>query len=157
MRNKLAQKIKLGAALLLFSGTSALAQISNQIYIPTPENTLVTMGMGAHRMNVPEELAEYKLERAELAIALPPDWKLDEESLKDERCNPMPIYVKIYCPKVCTEPSSITGIMPFFSILGKCLFLTKKMKSTIIPARVNLAPAKSSFEPMSFPSMPNCA
>ena len=33
--------------------------------------TLVTMGMGAHRMNVPEELAEYKLERAELAIALP--------------------------------------------------------------------------------------
>ena len=47
--------------------------------------TLVTMGMGAHRMNVPKELAEYKLERAELAIALPPDWKLDEESLKDER------------------------------------------------------------------------
>ena len=36
-------------------------------------------------MNVPEELAEYKLERAELAIALPSDWKLDEESLKDER------------------------------------------------------------------------
>ena len=34
---------------------------------------------------MPEELAEYKLERAELAIALPPDWKLDEESLKDER------------------------------------------------------------------------
>ena len=47
--------------------------------------TLVTMGMGAHRMNVPEELAEYKLERAELAIALPSDWKLDEESLKNER------------------------------------------------------------------------
>ena len=47
--------------------------------------TLVTMGMGAHRMNVPEELAEYKLERAELAIALPPDWKLDKEFLKDER------------------------------------------------------------------------
>ena len=47
--------------------------------------TLVTMGMGAHRMNVPEELAEYKMERAELAIALPPDWKLDEESLKEEQ------------------------------------------------------------------------
>lgn len=46
---------------------------------------LVTMGMGAHRMNVPVELAEYKLERAELAIALPSDWKLDEESMKDER------------------------------------------------------------------------
>lgn len=39
--------------------------------------TLVTMGMGAHRMNVPEELAESKLERAELVITLPPDWKLD--------------------------------------------------------------------------------
>ena len=47
--------------------------------------TLVTMGMGAHRMNVPEELAEYKLERAELAIALPKDWKLKYEDLKNER------------------------------------------------------------------------
>ena len=47
--------------------------------------TLVTMGMGAHRMNVPEELAEYKLERAELAIALLADWKLDQESMKDEK------------------------------------------------------------------------
>ncbi len=47
--------------------------------------TLVTMGMGAHRMNVPKELAEYKLKRAELAIALPADWKLDQESMKNER------------------------------------------------------------------------
>ena len=47
--------------------------------------TLVTMGMGAHRMNVPEELAEYKLERAELAIALPKDWKLRQEDMRDER------------------------------------------------------------------------
>ena len=55
---------------------------------PTEERdycTLVTMGMGAHRMNVPEELVEYKLERAELAIALPADWKLDQESMKDEK------------------------------------------------------------------------
>ena len=55
---------------------------------PTEERdyyTLVTMGMGAHRMNVPEELAEYKLERAEQAIALPADWKLDQESMKDEK------------------------------------------------------------------------
>ena len=55
---------------------------------PTEERdyyTLVTMGMGTHRMNVPEELAEYKLERAELAIALPADWKLDRESMQDER------------------------------------------------------------------------
>ncbi|MBC8584801.1 immunity protein Imm33 domain-containing protein [Youxingia wuxianensis] len=47
--------------------------------------TLVTMGMGAHRMNVPEELAEYKLERAELAIALPGNWKLKREDSKNER------------------------------------------------------------------------
>jgi len=55
---------------------------------PTEERdyyTLVTMGMGAHRMNVPEELAEYKLERAELVIALPKDWKLNQESMQDER------------------------------------------------------------------------
>ena len=55
---------------------------------PTEERdyyTLVTMGMGAHRMNVPEELAEHKLERAELAISLPSDWKLDMDSLNDER------------------------------------------------------------------------
>lgn len=48
--------------------------------------TLVTMGMGAHRMNVPAELAEYKLERAELVIALPKDWKLKHEDQKNERC-----------------------------------------------------------------------
>ena len=55
---------------------------------PTEERdyyTLVTMGMGAFEMNIPEELAEYRLERAELAISLPPDWKLDQESLNDEK------------------------------------------------------------------------
>lgn len=49
---------------------------------PTEERNyymLVTLGMGAHRMNVPKELAEYKLERAELAIALPCDWKIHED------------------------------------------------------------------------------
>ena len=46
---------------------------------PTEERnyyTLVTMGMGAHRMNIPEYLREYKIDRAELLITLPPDWKL---------------------------------------------------------------------------------
>lgn len=47
--------------------------------------TLVTMGMGAHRMNVPESLKEYALERAELMVSLPPDWKFDQESMADER------------------------------------------------------------------------
>ena len=56
--------------------------------VPTKERdyyTLVTMGMGAHCMNVPQELSEYKLQRAELLINLPSDWKLDEESMKDEK------------------------------------------------------------------------
>ncbi|MCL2048786.1 MAG: suppressor of fused domain protein [Defluviitaleaceae bacterium] len=38
--------------------------------------TLVTMGMGVHRMNVPPELADEGIDRAELMICLPPDWKL---------------------------------------------------------------------------------
>ena len=44
---------------------------------PTPERnhyTLVTMGMGAHLMNVPGSLRKQKLERAEIVVTLPPDW-----------------------------------------------------------------------------------
>lgn len=46
---------------------------------PTTERnyyTLVTAGMGAHRMNVPKELRKKKLDRAELLISLPPDWDI---------------------------------------------------------------------------------
>ncbi len=42
---------------------------------PSPERNyyiLMTHGMGAHAMNVPEDLAGQKLERAELFICLPP-------------------------------------------------------------------------------------
>lgn len=54
------------------------------IYIipPTAERnyyTLATHGMGAHRMNVPAGLADRKLERAELIVCLPPDWKIGQE------------------------------------------------------------------------------
>jgi len=54
---------------------------------PTPERnyyTLVTMGMGAHRMNVPPEIAKqmteqgFQIDRAELMICLPPDWKIEQ-------------------------------------------------------------------------------
>ena len=54
---------------------------------PTAEHNyyiLVTMGMGAHKMNVPKELKEHNLEKAELIICLPPDWKMTEEAMKDE-------------------------------------------------------------------------
>lgn len=57
--------------------------------VPPSENrdyyTLVTMGMGAHQMDVPDELSEYKLERAELVIAVPDNWKFDDKSMNDER------------------------------------------------------------------------
>lgn len=53
------------------------------IYViePTPARnfyTLITFGMGAHLMNVPEELDEYKLKRAEMVIYLPADWDIYE-------------------------------------------------------------------------------
>ena len=41
--------------------------------------------MGAHKMNVPEELADQKLERAELLINLPPDWNLTKEAFDDDK------------------------------------------------------------------------
>lgn len=44
--------------------------------------TLATIGMGAHEMKVPEELKEYHLEKAELMICLPKDWKIHSEEDK---------------------------------------------------------------------------
>jgi len=52
---------------------------------PTPERnyyTLVTMGMGAHRMKVPKELRKMGLDRAEVLITLPPDWDLKSDDEK---------------------------------------------------------------------------
>lgn len=61
--------------------------IKLNIYIipPTPKRrniTLVTGGMGAHKMNVPKSLDDQKLQRAELIITLPPGWKLDSEDIE---------------------------------------------------------------------------
>lgn len=44
--------------------------------------TLVTVGMGAHRMDIPQELQDKGLERAELLLTLPPNWDLES----DEEC-----------------------------------------------------------------------
>lgn len=56
------------------------------IIIPPTESDnyykLITMGMGAYKMNVPSELREYNLERAELVLYLPPTW--DIKSSKEE-------------------------------------------------------------------------
>ena len=55
------------------------------IYIVPPNETrnyytLLTVGMGAHVMDIPEELDAEKLGRAELLICLPPDWKVGENA-----------------------------------------------------------------------------
>ncbi len=46
--------------------------------------TLVTMGMGAHKMNIPPALETNKLDRAELLITLPADWDLTDKNFNDE-------------------------------------------------------------------------
>lgn len=66
----------------------ASPDIHVDIYIvePTLEKnyyTLITTGMGAHRMNTPEELNEYKLQRAEMLIYLPADWNIQSEKEED--------------------------------------------------------------------------
>lgn len=53
---------------------------------PTKENNyykLITMGMGAYKMNVPDELKEYELERAELVLYLPPTWNIKSNKEED--------------------------------------------------------------------------
>ena len=50
---------------------------------PSPERNywvMVTMGMGAKPMNVPPELKEYRLERAEMMMCLPLDWQIDNNA-----------------------------------------------------------------------------
>ncbi len=68
-------------------------QVSPDIHVdivivpPTKERnfyTLVTIGMGAHKMDTPPQLDEYDLERAELLLTLPPYWKFGRDALKSE-------------------------------------------------------------------------
>lgn len=46
--------------------------------------TLVTVGMSRYKMTIPEEYKDQKLERAELLINLPKDWKLTENEENEE-------------------------------------------------------------------------
>lgn len=60
-------------------------QIDILVIPPTKENNyykLVTIGMGAHKMNVPERLKKYQFERAELVLYLPPDWDIKSKEEK---------------------------------------------------------------------------
>ena len=50
---------------------------------PTPQKnyyTVVTIGMGAYQMQVPPELQPYHVDRAEMVMYLPPNWKLKQPS-----------------------------------------------------------------------------
>lgn len=69
---------------------SDLVHLDLHIVEPTKEKpyyVVVTSGMSDRPMNVPSGLdnPEKDLRFAELAIGLPPGWKLDDESLSDER------------------------------------------------------------------------
>ena len=44
---------------------------------------LITMGMGAYKMNVPKKLKKYNLERAELVLYLPPTWNIKSDKKED--------------------------------------------------------------------------
>lgn len=53
---------------------------------PTEKNPyykLITMGMGAYKMNVPNELKKYELERTELVLYLPPTWNIKSDKEED--------------------------------------------------------------------------
>lgn len=57
------------------------------IVVPPTENSnyykLITMGMGAYKMNIPSELKEQELERAELVLYLPPTWNIKSDKEDD--------------------------------------------------------------------------
>lgn len=48
-----------------------------------PYITLVTIGAGAYKMNIPPHLKKYKLERAEYVIFLPKDWNIKSDKEED--------------------------------------------------------------------------
>jgi hypothetical protein len=66
---------------------SAYVHVDIHIVPPSearPFTTLVTSGMSERPMAAPPELAD-ECSRAELIIALPPEWPTEEPSLRDER------------------------------------------------------------------------
>ena len=73
---------------LLTDGSDPDRPLEIAVIPPRPEHdyyTLVTVGLSRHRMGFPEERWEEKLERAELLINLPRDWKLTKADCREER------------------------------------------------------------------------
>lgn len=50
-----------------------------------PYYFLVTSGLGAFHMIIPNSCPKQELNRAEFVMVLPPDWRFDAESLRDDR------------------------------------------------------------------------
>ncbi len=46
-------------------------------------HTLITMGMGARKMDIPQKFNTYHLERAEILVTLPADWDIKSNDEKD--------------------------------------------------------------------------
>jgi hypothetical protein len=66
---------------------SVYVHVDIHMVLPSDERpwiTLVTSGMSQRPMKAPRELGP-EVTRAELMLALPPDWPTDDESLADER------------------------------------------------------------------------
>lgn len=64
-----------------------VSPVSIDLIAPTtqrPFYTLVTIGLGVRRQYVPTRFEQLDLERIELVLFLPPDWKLDYEHLNDQ-------------------------------------------------------------------------
>lgn len=81
-----------------------------KIYIVPPEGgkdyyTLATSGLGAFSVKTPLGVNRYENSRVELMIALPGYWKLDTESLKDDRWG-WPVRVIRTIVKCIVEDSS---------------------------------------------------
>ena len=56
------------------------------VIAPTKEDNyykLITMGMGAYKMNIPRQLKDYELSRAELVLYLPPTWDINSNKEED--------------------------------------------------------------------------
>ncbi|MBR0142263.1 MAG: suppressor of fused domain protein [Ruminococcus sp.] len=96
--------------------------------------TLVTLGMGAYKMDIPDNIKKYKLERAELSICLPPDWDIDSDdddnfwALKLLRMiGSLPLRKKSWLswghtidyPETFTKDSELCSVILFHSPYGK--------------------------------------
>ncbi len=67
--------------------------------------TLVTCGAGAHVMDVPEELKDSDISRAELMICLPKDWKISDGGDVWQ----WPAHVLRWIAKIASEPETWIG------------------------------------------------